>query len=241
MKRLRPSLLPVIDAFRGDQLKPTIVLSTSVLLMLTWKYFGSPETYRDHLASWLPAGANEAAGAAAYSFVAAFLLLGVVPVLIVKLAFRERLADYGVQGGDRRGTILSFLILAPCFMLVAYLSSGDPAIRAEYPVNRSAGLSPPMFAFHACTYALYYLGWEFHFRGFLQFGLRGKLGDVNALWVQVMASSLLHIGKPSMETFGAIAGGVLWGALAYRTRSLLSGLLQHFLLGITLDWCICYL
>ena len=70
---------------------------------------------------------------------------------------------------------------------------------------------------------LFYLGWEFHFRGFLQFGLGGRLGPVNAILIQVMASSLLHIGKPPIETFAAIGGGVLWGVIAYRTQSLPSG------------------
>ena len=89
------------------------------------------------------------------------------------------------------------------------------------------------------TYVLFYLGWEFYFRGFMQMGLRESLGDVNALLVQVMASTLLHIGKPGAETFGAIFGGILWGILVYRTRSLLSGLVQHALLGLALDWFLC--
>ena len=46
--------------------------------------------------------------------------------------------------------------------------------------------------------------------------------------------------KPTFETYASIAGGTLWGYLAFRTRSLLSGLMQHFLLGPALDWFICY-
>ena len=126
-------------------------------------------------------------------------------------------------------------------MLAAYLASCDPATREVYPINKSAGSSPVIFGLHACTYLLFYVGWEFHFRGFLQFGLCDKLGAANALLVQVMASSLLHIGRSGVEAFAAIGGGILWGVIAYRTRSLLSGLLQHFLLGIALDWFICYL
>ena len=240
---LRETLRPVFDAFRGDQFKPTVILLASPLLMLTWKYFASPEFVESWLKDlWPPLalGYDPAAAAAVYSFLACFLLLGVVPALMVKFLFGQRLADYGVQLGDRRRALRSFLTLAPIFVLVAYLSSGDATIRAEYPINRSAGLSPQVFGFHAFTYALFYLGWEFHFRGFLQFGLREKLGTVNALLVQVMASSLLHIGKPGAETFGAVGAGILWGIIALRTRSLLPGLLQHFLLGITLDWFICY-
>jgi membrane protease YdiL (CAAX protease family) len=66
------------------------------------------------------------------------------------------------------------------------------------------------------------------------------MGSSSALLVQVLASVLLHIGKPTGEIYGSIVGGLLWGLLAYRTRSLLSGMLQHFLLGIALDWFICH-
>ena len=90
------------------------------------------------------------------------------------------------------------------------------------------------------TYGLFYMGWEFYFRGFLLFGLRDSLGAVNAVLVQTLASALLHIGSPAAESFGAVLAGLLWGVLALQTRSLLSGLGQHFLLGIALDAFICY-
>ena len=236
----RETARPVVEAFVGEQFKPTVILLTSSVLMLVWKYFGSPEYYREHLAPWALWGEDTDAAAAIYSFGLCFLLLGVVPMLIVKLLFRERLADYGVQLGNRIRTLRCFLMLAPVFVLIAFFSASDASVLTEYPINKSAGKSPTMFGVHACTYMLFYLGWEFHFRGFLQFGLRGRLGLVNAILIQVMASSLLHIGKPPLETFAAIGGGVLWGVVAHRTQSLLAGLMQHFLLGIAVDYFICY-
>jgi len=53
--------------------------------------------------------------------------------------------------------------------------------------------------------------------------------------IQVMASSLLHIGQPWPETIGAIGAGILWGWTAHRTNSIASGLLQHIALGVALD------
>jgi membrane protease YdiL (CAAX protease family) len=55
-----------------------------------------------------------------------------------------------------------------------------------------------------------------------------------------MASTMLHHGHPPIEVFGAIAAGLAWGFIAYRTRSILSGLGQHALLGIVLDWTLIY-
>lgn len=234
-------LRPVAGAVRGEQFKPTLILLSSSVLMISWWYFGSLKFYQEWLSPHVVLWGDPAATAAAYNFASCFLLLGVAPALIVKFVFHEKLGDYGVQLGDRVRTVRCFLILAPLFVLIGYMASSSPAVLAQYPVNTSAGSSPTMFGFHACTYLLFYLGWEFCFRGFIQFGLRDSLGAVNALLVQVMASALLHIGKPTSETYGAILGGILWGMLAYRTRSLLAGMLQHFLLGLSLDWCICYL
>jgi len=235
------TLRPIFGLLVRTQFKPTIVLATSTVLMLTWWYLGSQDFYLAHFAADPDPSGPCTAAAAAYRFISGLLLLGVVPAVIVKFVFAERLADYGVRLGNRRRTIRSFLIFAPAMILLAYLSSGNAALREVYPINRLAGSSPGAFAMHVATYMLFYLGWEFHFRGFLQIGLKDRFGPINALAVQVMASSLLHLGMPGTETFGAIFGGILWGVLAYRTRSLLSGMLQHALLGISVDYFICYL
>lgn len=224
------------ESIRGPQRKPTVILLSSTVLMAAWWYFGSPQFYRDHIAG---AEIGASAAPAVYCFASCFVLLGLVPALIVRFGFGERLSDYGVQLGDRIQTLRTFLMLSPLFVVGGFLSSRIPAVAAYYPINAAACDSGLSFAGHALTYLLFYLGWEFHFRGFLQFGLRDSLGSTNALLVQVMASSMLHLGRPGLETFSAILGAILWGCVAYRTRSLLSGLGQHSVLGITLDYCLC--
>lgn len=229
-------LQPMAAALRGPQRRPTVILLYSSFVLVAWRYAASPEFVLRWLdgSGWL--GGDPAAAAAIISFVACFAMLGVVPLLIVVLGFRQSPVDYGITWGNRRLTIRSVLVLGPLFVLGGYLASRDPAVAAVYPINPSACR---MFGLHACTYVLFYLGWEFYFRGFMQLGLRETLGDVNALLVQVLASTLLHIGKPGTEAFGAIFGGLLWGILVYRTRSLGAGLVQHALLGLSLDWFLC--
>jgi len=233
------ALAPIADAFRGGQLKPTLILLVSPVLLITWKYFGAPEYYSARIADHMTAAIDPIAAAAVYSFGMAFLLMGILPALMVKFVFREKLTDYGVGLGKTKSTILAIVISVPVFVVVGFLSSSNPSIIEEYPVNRNAGSSAAMFMLHGFTYALFYLGWEFHFRGFLQFGLKDSLGAGNALLVQVLASVLVHIGKPCIETYAAILGGIVWGLIAYRTRSLSVGLAQHFALGLSLDWFIC--
>lgn len=171
---------------------------------------------------------------------AAFLLMGVFPMLIVKFVFREKLSAYGVCWGDRARTLRSFLTLAPIFLAVGWASgSGDAgrAFYAVYPYNPTAGVSWNALILHSISYfCLYYFAWEFMFRGFLLRGLAPTTGFSTAFWIQVLISTALHFGHPASETFGCIAGGIFWGFLAFRTRSLFSGWGQHALLGIALDW-----
>jgi len=229
-------LRPLLDACRAPQWRATLVLLSSTVLMLTWSYVASPEC----LARWFAdAGDDGRVAGAIGNFVGSFVLLGVIPALIVTLVFRERLGDYGVGLGAAGRTWGTAAALVPVFLVVAYAARTDAALLTKFPINPGAGASAAGFAVHAVTYLLFYLGWEFHFRGFLLHGLRGSMGDANAVLVQAMASALLHIGSPAAETFGAIPAGVLWGVLALWTRSLASGLLQHFLLGLALDACIC--
>ena len=227
---------PIMDAFRRPNLKPTVILLSSPILLLFWKYYWTPE----FLAAQFPAVTSDARVAGAIGhFLGCFALLGVLPAATIKLLFRERLSDYGVSLGIPRQTWLSLAFFTPFFLLAAYVASQDPQFLAKFPINPQAGSSRSMFALHAATYGLFYVGWEFYFRGFVLFGLRDSLGAVNAVLIQTLASALLHIGSPAAESFGAVLAGLLWGAIALQTRSLLSGLGQHFLLGIALDALIC--
>ncbi len=221
------------EADSDHQFQPAIILLSSTVLMITWKYFGSVDFYREQIA---PRGLmldDLNYTAAAYAFLMSFLLLGLLPALIVKFVLHQRVSDYGLRFGHLKKGAIAFLGFAPIFVLGSYIGSHDSAIREFYPINPSAAKA---FGLHAILFFCHYIGWEFHFRGFLQHGLQNSMGQSNAILVQVMASTLLHIGMPVLETYMAILAGVLWGILAVRTQSIWPGLLLHFLLGISADY-----
>ncbi len=227
--------------FDGEARKPTIILLLTPLILTTFKYYGGKSFYLQELSgSVVLFGSIEATGAL-YAFLSSFLLLGVVPALIVKFVFHESLASYGIAIGDWAFGLKALLILAPIFIIATYPSSRMPDFLAEYPLNKEAGVSAPAFLYHALAYVLFYLGWEFFFRGFMQFGLRQSLGDWNAILVQTALSCILHIGKPSGEIYSSILGALIWGLLVFRTRSILYALLLHWLLGVSLDFFISFM
>lgn len=224
----------VLQACRTPRGKAIAILGVSPWLLAGWKCFAAPHTLqRWAVAVWGPE-LPDGCGAIA-SMLAACVLLGVVPLAMVRGLFGERWSDYGLGLGHPLRTFRTFLIILPMVILGAWASQSDPEIAALYPLNPSAGDSAWHFAGHAAAYFAYYFGWEFHFRGFYQRGLEPHLGLACAVLVQTLASSLAHFDKPPAELLASVAGGLLLGVLAVRTRSILSGLLLHAGLGIAID------
>lgn len=240
MGSIRDSLLIQGKSFFHEGTKKsTVVLLLSIVLIVTWRYFCSPGMYTTVIACAFGVTTNSLY-AATYSFLTAFLLFGLVPVLVISLYFKESLQDYGFHLGDWRFGGGTLALLAPLFILLSYLSSNNPEFLAEYPINKDACLSAESFLMHSFLYLLYYIGYEVLMRGFIQFGLRGVFGDWNAILIQTTVSTLFHIGKPAGEIYASILGGLLWGFIVFRTRSLVYVLLMHWILGVSLDFFICW-
>lgn len=223
------------ELFRKADRKPTVILLAATVLGVLYRYFGSKAFFLSHLASRLAPGRDADLFGGLYAFGSSFVLFGLVPVLIVKAVFREPLSAYGVTMGDWPFGWRVVVFTLPLAVALGFGASRDAAFAAEYPLIRAATGSALVFAGHAAAYLLFYVGWEVAFRGFVQFGLRGAMGDWNAILVQTFGTCLLHIGKPFGETMGAIVGGIVWGVIAFRSRSLLYPVLTHWLLGISLD------
>jgi membrane protease YdiL (CAAX protease family) len=217
--------------FNKNKIKPVIILLYTLLAATVWKFFAFP-----HFAS-KPTLAEFWTGAT--PLIAALFLFGLIPMGIVQWGFRERLADYGLCLGKVYRTLRALLVGAPIVVVIAVLTGQNPAFHEVYPLNETlrqhANVSIDIFVIHAICYLGYYFGWEFLFRGFVQHGLSEHYGITTAVLFQTMASAILHFGHPPIEIVGAVIAGFIWGLIAYRTQSILSGFGQHALLGIVLD------
>lgn len=226
--------------FSGENKKSTLILLSVPVILTTFKYFGTKNFYLNHLAQIFPLYADRELTSALYTFLASLVLLGGIPALIIKFVFHEPLSIYGVQLGDLRFGVKSFLLLAPVAIAFTYPSSQMEAFLREYPFYKGASSSLWMFAVYSLSYLVFYLGWEFFFRGYMQFGLEGVFGGWNAIFIQTLASCLLHTGKPLGEIYGSILAGIIWGVIAWRAHSLLVVILLHWLMGVSLDVFISY-
>ncbi len=148
------------------------------------------------------------------------ILFGFVPLLVVVLGFRDRPSRYGVTLGDWRWgatlTLLGCLVMTPVVLWFA----GQPDAQAYYAV--SAG-SPAQVAI---TNAIELTAVEFALRGFLMLALVRTIGPLGVV-VATMPFVFGHLGKPELELFSTLGGGLVYGWLAWRTRSIVWGSLGH--------------
>jgi membrane protease YdiL (CAAX protease family) len=230
-KQLIIDILNPKGLYTQDQLKPTIILLLSAILPTVHVYFGSIDFAQKTFPS------ISGFGSSSYMLISMFILMGLLPVVVVLLIFKEPLKDYGLKLGDwRKGLPLTIFLIIAIVAIMLYPSSQTLEFRDVYPFDKGAGDSVFAFLhFELLRGLFFYTAWEFFFRGFMLFGLRKFVGDWIAICIQTIPSCLWHIGLPTGEIFASIAAGILFGIIAVRTSSILWVFILHYLIGVFLD------
>lgn len=229
------------ELWTAEQVKSTAVLLSAPLLLAVQRYYGSMEFFKDHF-GWMFRGSVEDVYAGLYFFFSVFVLMGLIPLIIIRFVFRQSLREYGLRWGDwRRGLVAIVVFLPPIAVLLLLPSSKIEAVRSYYPFVKSIQSNPGnFFLVEALRGLLFYTAWEFFFRGFMQSGLKPAFGVWPSILIQTTPSCLWHIGTPDAEIFGSIVAGIFFGWLAFRTRSIVYGFILHWSFGIILDLFIIY-
>lgn len=220
--------------FKQRDPESTFILFIVPILLTLWVYYGKQQDF-DQLFKGFQGRWNQDFYSTIFEYMTAFLLMFWVPFFLVKMIFKYQIRDFGFQLGDRKYGFRFVLITIPFIIWAAYVGTSNSGIQAEYPLARSTMSHVHLFVIIQIFYLFYYMGWEFLFRGFMLFGLEKRFGPLAAILIQTIPSAIIHIGKPVSESFGAILGGLIFGYLAIRTRSIFYPFLLHALLGISTD------
>lgn len=225
--------LPDIQPGQRKEIWHWLILVVLVTIKI---YQGDQQFYADHLANPDHAPAVHDWFRWLYHHLASLLLWAIIPMILVKAWLRGNLRDYGWQLGDWRFGLKATLIAVIVMPIPVYISSLNPEHREWYPLTTLATASAGYFALWGLSYLPHYIGWEFLFRGFVGMGMKKYYGAIGATGIQVIITTLLHIGKPMGETWGAAIGGVYLGWLCYRTGSVWYAIAFHFYLGMLNTW-----
>jgi len=220
--------------FQQRDPESSFILFVVPIVLTVWVYFGKQADF-DQLFKGFHGRWNQDFYSTIYEYMTAFLLMFWVPYFVIRMVFKKRLSEFGFRMGDKRYGFRFVVIALPVLLWAAYVGTSSSAIQAEYPLSKSTMGHLPLFVTVEIFYLIYYLSWEFLFRGFMLFGLEKKFGVLTAILIQTIPSAIVHIGKPASESFGAIFAGLVFGYLAIRTRSILYPFLLHAIVGIGTD------
>ena len=209
-----------------------LLISAPILLTL-YRYYGYPEAFYRIIGET----ENSEIYSRLWQFGFFFLLLMVIPLLSTRFFKDLHLSAMGLGLGDYKIGLKLVIVAIPFIVLpIIYFAADMPELRSEYPLAKILLQDHSSILTYELSYIFfYYIAWEFFFRGFLLFGLLPKFGAMNAVLIQTISSCLIHIGKPEGEIIGSILVGIIFGAIALRTRSIWYVFLVHAAIGVMTD------
>jgi membrane protease YdiL (CAAX protease family) len=232
LKEELPEFIKIIKTL--DRKVIVVFLSIAILQTVSW-YYTSRLFFRANFFDALSSNPNVYKYEFLYWFASDFVTLFIIPVLIIKIILKENIKDYGIRIGDySAGLKLMFLILIIMIPIIWFVTA-QQGFSLTYPLLVQARDSWPVFILFETGILFYLFSWEFIWRGFMLFGLKEKFGYY-AVIIQMIPFLILHNGKPPVETFGAILGGIALGILAYRTRSIYYCILTHAGIMFSIDF-----
>lgn len=166
---------------------------------------------------------------------ACMVLLVAVPLLVSGLFARQGPRDLGIRlkGTGKEG--LSYLLLFALFSPALLWAASQPGFRETYPFYRPEGSAwGKDFLIFQAAYCLQFFAVEFFFRGFMVLGLKPALGRASIL-VMLAPYCMIHYYKPMPEALGAIGAGLVLGALAWRTGTIMYGWFLHYGVALSMD------
>lgn len=252
-------------------LKPVVILSAGTLACVLFTAGTPPALPKSFLDSF-SAVTGLSGPAATYwlRFALSLTLLGVFP-LAIAIILRLKPRELGLRIPAKTLGSPLFLASLPLALLIGAAGANTPELAAYYPYARDllprTGSGQLPMGLHLAAYlVLYYLPWEFFFRGFLLFPIArlsagGDEGDITgtdvagtdatgtdttgaaaaiafAVLFQTLPSTLLHFGHPLTELLSAIPAGIIFGILAWKTKSFIPSLILHALIGFGTDLAI---
>lgn len=224
----------LLNAIKTLEFKVAFILLTIPVIQTISYYHSSRRFFRFNLYPYFVNSENVYFIEYIYWLSSEFIVLFIIPILLIKLVLKEPLKNYGIKIGNYKAglfvTFASILVMIP----VLWIVSSFPSFQNSYPQCDEVRDNWTFFLIYEFCFLLYMTGWEFLWRGYTLFGLKEKFGYY-AVLIQTIPFTILHNGKPELETFSAILAGIILGILALRTGSFIYGVIIHTAVMFMID------
>lgn len=176
-----------------------------------------------------------------YHNLMAFVLFFCAGLLFTKFIQKQKLTNCGLNVNKPKLSGIIILIGLPIAIICGLSTVLDSGMTSTYPLINFAYYNKFWeILLYFISYVLYYVGWEYLFRGILYFSSEEKCGALGSILITTLISALIHtsiggFGKPMIETLSAIPAGLIFGYTAYKSRSIFPSLVLHTAVGFFTD------
>ena len=199
------------DLFSHEDRRFWFLFVAAILLQAGFWYLASPGPRLLDFEPRLPENAVRSVLWVVALFLAMPFLLGRM------LGFRPR--DARANFGRAATGVPVVLVTAGALVPLLFLATTQRAVQFAYPWPGAwTGASAGNFALWSGIYLLYFVAFEYFYRGFLFRLLEEKWGILAGLWIQALAATLITLGRPLPEVLISLPGGLLLGVLVIRSR-----------------------
>ena len=235
MEPIRKEIKLLVIKIKELDKKIVIVLMSVAILQTISYYFTSRRFFRMNLFEYFSNYPQTYLIEFLYWFIGDFFTFFILGSLIIMVLLKEKIRDYGLRAGDYKTGLKYSSIFLFVMLILIWFTSATPAFAENYPHLSDSKTNWNVFLIYEFGMLIYMFAWEFIWRGFTLFGLEKKFGYYSVL-IQMIPFVILHNGKPFLETFGAIFGGIALGILALRTRSFYYCVITHTGVMFSIDF-----
>lgn len=218
-----------------EHLAPLTALVTTTLGFLTYlSILTSPRT-AEHLIARYGTVRGQALHVLLANKWSGVVLLGLLPILVVRLVLDQPLSDFGtgpVQGPD---TWTWMLLVGSLVLALIWKRSCDPKHYAVYPLIRQETWSRSLLIQSLLASSAFIIAYEFLFRGFLLFACLPLMGPIVAIAVNVLIYALAHVHKGTDETLGSVPFGILLCWITLSTGTIWAVVGIHLIMTLSAD------
>lgn len=150
----------------------------------------------------------------------------IIPVITIWLLFREPVTDYGFQIGNWRVGLAWTVGVCIAMAVILYFVARGESMTTYYQARAPKEVWRIIYLTGVDLF-----GWEFIWRGFMLFAFARAFGPGAAIWLQAIPFAFMHLGKPEMETFTTLFGGVGFGFIAWQSQSFFYPFLIHWFIA----------
>lgn len=220
-------------AWRSEDTVPVLVLAAVTLLFVLFHYFGREGHTLRFVSTELPDNERQA-HAVLLERAVGFIALGVVPAGLT-LLLPGGLEAHGVGLGRAAPSLALLAVVMLVAVPITRKTSMGQGPEGPLPRVRMRRWDTRFKVLNVGSHALYLLGYEYLFRGFLLFTMAEWVGAWPAIAITTLAYVYAHLHKHAGETLGSVAFGVALAAATLASGSILAAWVAHTLVAVTGD------